>query len=77
MSQPSFEPDFSDANFDDGLTPVESAFETETPEAAQQMIAAPVYRKQGFSIYTILLILSFVFLLTAMIFLFVEAGRYQ
>ena len=76
MSQPSFDPDFTDAGFDDGLTPVESAFEP-TPEPGPPVVSGPVYRKQGFSIYTVMLILSFVFLLTAMIFLFVEAGRYQ
>lgn len=75
MSQPSFEPDFAEAGFDEALTPVEAAFEPDAPE--QQVVAGPVYRKQGFSIYTVLLILSFVFLLTAMIFLFVEAGRYK
>ena len=73
MSLPNNEPDFAEAGFDDGLTPMESAFEPEAPAAAP----APVYRKQGFSIYTVMLILSFVFLLTAMIFFFVEAGKYQ
>ena len=37
--------------------------------------AAPQYRKQGFSVYSVMLILSFVFLVTAMILLFQEVGR--
>ena len=44
---------------------------TPTPQAP----AAPQYRKQGFSIYSVMLILSFVFLVTAMILLFQEVGR--
>ena len=45
--------------------------ETPTPQVA----APPQYRKQGFSIYSVMLILSFVFLVTAMILLFQEVGR--
>ncbi|MDG1873352.1 MAG: hypothetical protein P8J27_05550 [Mariniblastus sp.] len=36
----------------------------------------PQYRKQDFSIYSILLILSFVFLMFAAIMFFIEAGKY-
>ena len=42
---------------------------------APQPPAAPQFRKQGFSIYSVMLILSFVFLVTAMILLFQEVGR--
>ena len=49
----------------------EPADGTPTPQAP----AAPQYRKQGFSIYSVMLILSFVFLVTAMILLFQEVGR--
>ncbi len=38
---------------------------------------APAYRKQGFSIYSVMLILSFVFLVTATVLLFQEVGRLQ
>ncbi len=36
----------------------------------------PAYRKQGFSIYTVMLILSFVFLTIASIMFFIDAGKY-
>ncbi len=66
MSQPSFEQDPSEFKQDaNEMAPVGGA------------PVAPQYRKQGFSIYSVMLIGSFVFLLTAMIFLFIEAGRYQ
>ena len=47
-----------------------------TSEPGPSAPAAPQYRKQGFSIYTMLLVLSFVFLLTATILFFVDAGKY-
>ena len=50
MSQPSSEP---------GQFPPDFA---ETSAEMQPEAPAPVYRKQGFSIYTVMLILSFVFL---------------
>lgn len=37
---------------------------------------APVYRQRGFSIYTVMLIISFVFLTIAAILAFVESGKY-
>ena len=70
MSQPSSEPELTDPEF---LAPVET---TDSP-ASEPAQVAPQYRQQGFSIYSVMLILSFVFLLTAMIFFLVEAGRYQ
>jgi len=39
-------------------------------------VAAPQYRKQGFNIYTVLLIASFVCLLFTWILMYVEAGKY-
>ncbi len=39
--------------------------------------AAPVYRKQPFNIYSVMLILSFVNLLAATIILMIEAGKYN
>lgn len=66
MSQPSFEQEPADYNQDaEAMPPVGGA------------PVVPQYRKQGFSIYSVMLIGSFVFLLTAMILLFIEAGRYQ
>jgi hypothetical protein len=73
MSQPS-----SDFEFDSAEFPVtgESSYEAEQqvappPEPAQR------YRKQGFSIFTIMLILSFVCLVAALIILFIETGKYS
>lgn len=60
---------FEEVGFDEAAgTPIEG-------EQAPQPPAAPQYRKQGFSIYSVMLILSFVFLVTAMILLFQEVGR--
>ena len=70
MSQPSFEPD---TGFGMDSTMADPA----APGGEMPIVAStPQYRKQGFSIYTVMLILSFVFLLTSMIVLFVEAGKY-
>jgi hypothetical protein len=67
--------EFDDAGFGDvGLDqPVEGP--ADDTQATPSAPAAPNYRKQGFSIYTVMLILSFVFLLTAMILLFMEVDR--
>ena len=43
---------------------------------APQTPPAPQYRKQGFGIYTMMLLLSFLFLLIATILFFVEAGKF-
>ena len=45
-------------------------------DSQEQMARPPAYRKQGFSIYSVMLILSFVFLLTATILFFIDAGKY-
>ncbi len=72
MSQPSSEMDFDSPDF---AVTGESSYEAEQSAPAP----APVvrYKKQGFSIYTIMLILSFVCLLAALIMLFIEAGKYS
>ena len=43
---------------------------------AQAAPPAPQYRKQGFSIYTMMLILSFLFLTTAGIMFYINTGSY-
>ena len=45
--------------------------------AGAPVVRGPNYRKKGFSIYTVMLILSFVMLTTAAIMFFVQLGRYQ
>ncbi|MCH2181176.1 MAG: hypothetical protein MK108_04145 [Mariniblastus sp.] len=53
--------------------------EVESPEGyhpEEVSVAAPQYRKQGFNIYTVLLIASFVCLLFTWILMYVEAGKY-
>ena len=73
MSPPSFDldaqnnPEFAPADF-------ETSPEAQAPN--ESSVAPPQYRKQGFSIYTVMLISSFVCLLTAMIFMFIESGKY-
>lgn len=73
MSQPStdleFDADFGEASFE----------EVGTPETTAAPVApvAPRYKKQGFSIYTIMLMLSFLCLLAGLIMMFVEAGKYN
>lgn len=68
MSLPS-----SENPFDGAL--VETSFEDEGTMGGE-MMTAPQVRKQGFSIYSVMLILSFVFLLTAAIMFFVNAGKF-
>lgn len=65
MSLPSS--DFGDVGF-------EEAYE-ESP-AIEAAPAAPNYRPRGFSIYTVMLILSTVFLTAAAIIVFLEADKY-
>lgn len=72
MSQPSTDFEFDAPDFAESL---DSEFE-ETQPTAPVVPAAPRYRKQGFNIYTVMLILSFVCLLAGMIIMFVEAGKY-
>jgi hypothetical protein len=63
-----------DDAFGDAL--VESEFGGEEQSLVPQVPPPPAYRKQGFSIYTVMLILSFVFLTTAAIMFFIDAGKY-
>ena len=65
---------FEETGFDDGLE-----MPTHSGAAEGDVVAPsePNYRKQGFSIYTVMLILSFVFLLTAIVMLFMEVGRFS
>jgi len=62
--------DFGDGGFGDGLE-AESWDDDAAGVAAKP---API-KKQGFSIYTVMLIMSFVFLTTAAILIFMELGR--
>ena len=66
MSQPSSDLD-AEVGFDEAYGDV-PAVETAPP--------APQYRQRGFSIYTVMLIMSFVFLTTAAILLFINADKY-
>lgn len=70
MSQPSSDLEFDSPEFS------ETADFEEAQSAVPAAPAAPRYRKQGFSIYTVMLILSFACLLAGMILMFVEAGKY-
>ena len=71
MSQASS--DFGDDVFGDALdTGLEEQGLTQQP----QIKPVVQYRKQGFSIYTVMLILSFVFLTAAAIVFFVDVGKY-
>ncbi len=65
---------FGDVGLDQSMDISAEGESGETPPAPV-VPAAPNYRKQGFSIYTVMLILSFVFLIAAMILLFMEADR--
>ncbi len=73
MSQPSSDPggfgevDFKASEPTEGYDPMaeESVFAT-----------TPTYRKRSFDIYSVLLIISFVALLTAAILFFMDAGKY-
>ncbi len=73
MSQANSE--FEEVGFDDGLDMSLTA-ET-TGESPYTQNTPPNYRKQGFSIYTVMLIMSFVFLITSIILLFIEVGRFN
>lgn len=72
MSQASS--DFGDDAFGDAA--MDSGFEDQGLAPMEPIVPVTQYRKQGFSIYTVMLILSFVFLTTAAIVFFVDAGKY-
>ena len=66
--------DFGDDAFGDAV--MDSGFEEQGLAPSEPVVPVTQYRKQGFSIYTVMLILSFVFLTTAAIMFFVDAGKY-
>jgi len=67
--------DFGDDAFGDALMETTGDDQSLVPEGSMAP-PPPAYRKQGFSIYTVMLILSFVFLATAAIMFFIDAGKY-
>ena len=69
--------DFADSSFGDGLDAQELGDGEgwdDSDAAAVATRQAPI-KKQGFSIYTVMLIMSFVFLTVAAILIFMELGR--
>jgi len=64
----------SDDAFGDALLEPEGGDQSLVPP--QPVVAPPAYRKQGFSIYSVMLILSFVFLTTAAILFYMDAAKY-
>ena len=62
--------DFGEGGFDEGLEAQQ--WDDDAEEAVAK--AAPI-KKQGFSIFTVMLIMSFVFLTVAAILIFMEVGR--
>lgn len=72
----------SQASSDFGDDPFANAMVESPDDGMMQQEQAPVappppqYRKQEFSIYSVMLILSFVFLLVASILFFMDAGKY-
>ena len=63
--------DFGEGGFDDGL----EAQEWDEDGGDGAVVKAGPIKKEGFSIYTVMLIMSFVFLTTAAILIFMELGR--
>ena len=72
MSQASS--DFGDDAF--GGEMIEAEFGAEEGMMPEQVAPAPRFRKQGFSIYTVMLLMSFAFLLIAAIMFFINAGKF-
>lgn len=72
MSQPSTELDFDAPEFADTLDSTFDEFQAPIPTGPP----ASRYRKPAFTIYTFMLLLSFLCLLAGMIVMFIEAGRY-
>ena len=66
--------DFGDDDAFGGALMDDGAEQSMVPES--QIAPPPAYQKQGFSIYTVMLILSFVFLTIAAIMYFIDAGKY-
>ncbi len=63
------------SEFETGEVGFEETYDQPEMEAPG-LPAAPQFRQRGFSIYSVMLILSFVFLLIAAIVLFMEADKY-
>ncbi len=72
MSQVNSE--FGDDPFADAI--VEEGFEQDAMMGEPTAPPAPQYRKQEFSIYSVMLIMSFILLTAAAIIFFVDAGKY-
>jgi hypothetical protein len=65
-----------DSDFEtDGFDDAKSADFDGKPGAPGNLPEQTKFRKQGFSIYSVMLILSFVFLVTAIVLLFMEVER--
>jgi hypothetical protein len=65
-----------DSDFEtDGFDEAQQAGFDEKPGAASNLPQPPKYRKQGFSIYSVMLILSFINLVAAIVLLFMEVER--
>ena len=75
MSLPSS--DFEEVGFDDGLSFDSSeAYPNNAGDVTtDDGPVVPKYRKQEFSVYSVMLILSFIFLLVSLILLFMEVDR--
>ncbi len=63
--------DFGDGGFDSGL----EAQDWDDANAEGAIAKAAPIKKQGFSIFTVMLIMSFIFLTAAAIMIFMELGR--
>lgn len=63
--------DFGDGGFDSGL----EAQDWDDANAEGGIAKAAPIKKQGFSIFTVMLIMSFIFLTAAAIMIFMELGR--
>lgn len=66
--------DFADDIFGDAMAG--GGLEEQGMVAEPPVEPAPKYRKQGFSIYSVMLILSFIFLTAAAIMFFIDAEKY-
>lgn len=67
----------SQANSDFGDFGGAIEYENTPPEGMPQIAQAPVYKKKGINIYTLMLILSVIFLIAGTILLFTNVGNYQ
>ena len=71
MSQPN-------SNFDDGMFGEAVEFEQAGEMPPEQIVpTAPLYRKQGLNVYSVMLILSFLALTTAAILSFIDVEKFN